>query len=70
MDKRYGIYMQAPIHAADLPDVAPALDFNSQEVLDYNQKMTDTLNVLTPADFIPDLDTVDALIESISAEAL
>ncbi|MFT3890641.1 MAG: hypothetical protein QM730_03330 [Anaerolineales bacterium] len=69
MDKRYGIYVQAPMHTSALPDVAPALDFNSQEVFDYNQKMTETLNALTPADFTPNLDVLDALVESISVEA-
>jgi hypothetical protein len=68
-DKQYGIYVQAPVHTSSLPDVAPALDFNSQEVLDYNQKMTEALNALGPADFTPNLDLLDALVESISVGA-
>jgi hypothetical protein len=69
MDKQYGIYVQVPVHASSLPEVAPAMDFNSQEVLDYNQKMTDTMNALTSADFTPTLDVLDALVESIHVEA-
>ena len=69
MDKRYGIYVQAPIHTSILPDVAPAMDFNSQEVFDYNQKMVETMNALTPADFTPNLNVLDALVASISVEA-
>ena len=66
--KQYGVYVQIPIHAANLPDVAPTLDFNSQEVLDYNEEMTDAINALTPADFSPNLDLLDALVTSIRVE--
>jgi hypothetical protein len=68
MDKQYGVYVQVPIHTSSLPDAAPALDFNSQEVFEYNQQMTDTLNALTSADFTPNLDVLDALVESIHVE--
>jgi hypothetical protein len=67
-DKQYGIYVQVPIHAASLPDVAPAMDFNSQEVLDYNQKTAESMNALTNADFTPDLGLLDALVASIYVE--
>jgi len=47
-DKQYGIYVQVPIHAASLPDVAPTMSANSQEILDYNQKTAESLSVLSP----------------------
>jgi hypothetical protein len=67
-DKQYGVYVQIPIHAATLPDVAPTLDFNSQEVLDYNEEMTESINALMPTDFAPSLDLLDALVASIRVE--
>ena len=60
--------MQIPIHAANLPDAAPTIAFNSQEVLDYNQKAAEFMNALTPADFTPNLDLLDALVASIHVE--
>ena len=67
-DQQYDIYVQVPIHAANLPDVTPTIMFNSQDVLDYNQKTADSMNALTPTDFTPNLDLLDALIASIHAE--
>ena len=64
-DKRYGIYVQVPIRAPSLPDVAPAIAFNSQEVLDYNKNAAESMNALTTADFTPNLDLLDALVKSI-----
>jgi hypothetical protein len=69
VDKQYGIYVQVPIHTASLPDVAPTIAFNSQEVLDYNQNAAESMNSLTPADFTPNLDLLDALVKSIYVEA-
>ncbi len=68
MDKQYGVYVQIPIHASNLPDVAPALDFNSQEVLDYNQKAAESMNALMSLDFTPSLDLLDAFVASIFVE--
>ena len=68
-DKQYGIYVQIPIHTAGLPDAAPTIAFNSQEVLDYNQKASESMNALTKADFTPGLDLLDALVASIQVEA-
>lgn len=68
-DKQYGIYVQVPIHASNLPDVAPTIAFNSQEVLDYNQNAAQAMNLLTAADFTPNLDLLDALLQSIHVEA-
>jgi hypothetical protein len=68
-DKQYGIYVQVPIHTVSLPDVAPTIAFNSQEVLDYNQNAAKSLNSLASADFTPDLDLLDALVKSIYVEA-
>jgi hypothetical protein len=69
MDKQYGIYVQVPIHTASLPDVAPTIAFNAQDVLDYNQKEVETVDALTPTDFTPSLDLLDALVASIHVEA-
>ena len=67
-DQQYGVYVQIPIHAANLPDVAPTIAFNSQDVLDYNQKAAESMNALAPADFTPNLDSLDALVASISVD--
>jgi hypothetical protein len=67
-DKQYGIFVQIPIRAANLPDAAPTLAFNSQDVLDYNQKVAESMNALAPADFTPNLDLLDALAASIHVE--
>jgi hypothetical protein len=68
-DQQYGIYVQVPIHTASLPDVAPTLEFNSLDVLDYNEKAAESLNSLTNADFTPALDLLDALVASIYVKA-
>lgn len=68
-DKRYGIYVQIPIRTASLPDVAPTMDFNSLDVLGYNQEVVESMNALLPADFTPNLDKLDALVASIHVEA-
>jgi len=67
-DKQYGIYVQVPIHATSLPDVAPTMEFNSLDVLDYNQKAAESMNSLTNVDFTPDLGLLDALVASIQVE--
>ena len=68
-DKQYAIYVQIPMHAAGLPDVAPTIAFNSQEVLDYNQKAAESMNALTSADFTPNLNLLDALVASMQVDA-
>jgi hypothetical protein len=65
VDQQYGVYVQIPVHAASLPETAPTLDFNSLDVLDYNQKAVEAMNLLTPTDFAPNLDLLDALVTSI-----
>ena len=67
-DKQYGIYVQVPIRAISLPDVAPTIEFNSQEVLDYNKKAAESMNALTTTDFTPNLDLLDALVKSIDVK--
>ncbi len=67
-NKQYGIYVQVPVHAANLPDAAPTMDFNSQEVFDYNRNAAESMNALTNADFTPDLGLLDALVASIYVE--
>jgi hypothetical protein len=44
------------------------MDFNSQEVLDYNEEMTKSINALAPTDFAPSLDLLDTLVASIRVE--
>jgi hypothetical protein len=67
-DKQYGIFVQAPIHASNLLDVPPAMTTNdnpAQDILKYNQQAAQSMNALTPADFTPNLDLLDALVASI-----
>jgi hypothetical protein len=68
-DKQYGIYVQVPIHVTSLPDVAPTIAFNSQEVLDFNKNAAESMNALTTADFTPNLALLDALVSSIRVAA-
>jgi len=35
-----------------------------QDILEYNQQAAQSMNALTPADFTPNLDLLDALIAS------
>ena len=68
-DQQYGIYVQIPIHTASLPDMAPTMEFNSLDVLDYNQKAAESVNSLTKEDFTPALGLLDALVASIDVKA-
>ena len=67
-DRQYGVYVQVPIHTANLPEAAPTLTTDIQDILDYNQETAQSINVLTPADFTPNLDLLDALVASIQVE--
>jgi hypothetical protein len=67
-DKQYGVFLQAPIHASNLLDVPPTTTTNgnpAQDMLEYNQQAAHSMNALRPADFIPNLDLLDALVASI-----
>jgi hypothetical protein len=64
-DQQSGIYVQIPIHAANLPDSAPTMTTNVEEILEYNRQVAESMNALTPADFTPNLDLLDALVKSI-----
>jgi hypothetical protein len=68
-DRQYGVYLQVPTRAANLPDTAPAMTTNVDEILQYNQQAADAMNALTPADFMPNLDVLDALVASIQVGA-
>ncbi|HSB00808.1 MAG TPA: hypothetical protein VLE49_09165 [Anaerolineales bacterium] len=68
-DKQYGVYVQIPTRAANLPDAAPTMTTDVQDILDYNQQAAQSMNALTPADFTPDLDLLDALVASIQVGA-
>jgi len=69
MDKQYGIYVQVPIRATSLPDVAPTVASDVNEILDYNRRATESMNTLTPEDFTPNLALLDALVSSVRVEA-
>lgn len=64
-DKQYGVYLQVPTRAANLPDTAPTGTTNVDEILQYNQQAADAMNALAPGDFTPNLDLLDALVTSI-----
>jgi hypothetical protein len=64
VDKQYGVYVQIPVRTASLPDTTPTLLLTT-DVQEYNQQTTQSVNTLTPADFTPNLDLLDALVASI-----
>jgi hypothetical protein len=67
-DQQYAVYVQIPVRTASLPDVEPTLA-EKQDVLQYNQQAVQSLNALTPGDFTPNLDLLDALVASIQVGA-
>jgi len=67
-DQQYGIYVQVPIRATGLPETAPTTTTDVQDILEYNRQAAESMNVLTPADFTPDLDLLDAWVASIHVE--
>ncbi|RPI93565.1 MAG: hypothetical protein EHM40_09460 [Chloroflexi bacterium] len=67
-DRQYGIYVEVPARAANLPDAAPTMTTNVEDLLEYNRQATEAMNALTPADFTPNLDLLDALVASIHVE--
>ena len=67
-DEQYGIYVQVPVHAANLSDVDPMITTSVQDILEYNQQAAQSMNSLAPADFTPNLDLLDALVASIYVE--
>ena len=67
-DKQYAIFVQVPVHASNLPNTTPTITTNDnpvQEILEYNQQASQSMNALTPADFTPNLDLLDTLVASI-----
>jgi hypothetical protein len=67
-DKQYGIFVQVPIRSSSLPDAAPTLTTNADNILEYNQQEAEAMNALNPADFTPNLDLLDALVASVHVE--
>ena len=65
VNKRYAVYVEAPIHAATLPDIAPTMTTDASNICEHNRKYADVVNALTSADFSPRLDLLDALVLSI-----
>lgn len=57
--KQYAIYVQIPVRTASLPDAEPTL---TTDIQGYNQQTVQSVNALTPADFTPNLDLLDALV--------
>jgi hypothetical protein len=68
-DGQYGVFVQIPIHAASLPNVAPTVAPDVNEILGYNAQAAESMNALSPEDFTPNLDLLDALVSSISVTA-
>jgi hypothetical protein len=68
-DGQYGVFVQIPMHAASLPDVAPTIASDVDEILDYNGQAAESMNALTPEDFTPNLDLLDAFVSSIRVAA-
>ncbi len=71
IEKQYAVYVQIPTHTASLPEMSPTLTTGSDPARDmqqYNQQAGETVNALTPADFNPNLDLLDALVTSIQIE--
>lgn len=64
-DKQYGIYLQVPAQAANLSGTAPTITTNPDEILQYNQQVAQSMSVLLPGDFTPNLDLLDALVASV-----
>lgn len=67
-DRQYGVYLQVPVRTANVPDVAPTMSADVQEIMDYNQQTAQNVNALTPGDFTPNLNLLDALVASIQVE--
>jgi hypothetical protein len=68
-DGQYGVFVQIPMHAASLPDVAPTIASDVEEILDYNGQAAESMNALTAEDFTPNLDLLDAFVSSIRVAA-
>jgi hypothetical protein len=68
-DGQYGVFVQIPIHAASLPNVAPTIASDVEEILDYNAQAAESMNALAPEDFTPNLDLLNALVSSILVAA-
>lgn len=68
-DGQYGVFVQIPLHAASLPDVAPTIASDVDEILDYNGQAAESMNALTPEDFTPNLDLLDAFVSFIRVAA-
>jgi hypothetical protein len=71
-DNQYAVYLQVPIHATGLLDAAPTMIPGGnplQDILKHDQQATQFLEALTPADFTPNMDLLDALVRSIHVEA-
>jgi hypothetical protein len=67
-DGQYGVFAQIPIGATSLPDTAPTMTTDAQNILEYNRRAAESINGLTPADFTPNLGLLDALVASIHVE--
>jgi hypothetical protein len=71
-DRQYGLFVQVPVRNPGLPDAAPTMNSGSdpaKDILEYNRLAAQSLNALTPADFAPNLDLLDALVMSIRVQS-
>lgn len=64
-DRQSAVYVQIPVRAASLPEAAPTISTDVQEILTYNEQAAGTMNALAPGDFTPNLDLLDGLVASI-----
>lgn len=64
-DKKYGVFLQVPTQAANLSGIAPTMGTNPDEIVQYNQQAAQSMSVLTPGDFNPNLELLDALVTSV-----
>jgi hypothetical protein len=65
---KYIIYLEQAVNTALLSDDVPTDDEVADIFADlpkYYKRIVGTLNVGTPADFNPNLDTLDAIIQSV-----
>lgn len=72
VDRRFGLFLQVPVRDPDLPDAAPTMDSGSdpaKDILEYNRRAAESMNALSPADFTPDLDLLDALVMSVHVQS-
>ena len=64
-DQQFAVFVQVPIRAKNLPDAAPTMTTNFQDISSHNQQAAQSMAALTPTDFTPNLGLLDDLAGSI-----